>query len=115
MTHAIKYDLANAFPAAPWLFLPAELGEVVGVLKAALGEGWVVERATDWEGETSIIAFPVTQDEGTPSFILFESDGHARLAMISSDKWEWDQGFTSFQETVTAFIAEAQAYSLTLH
>ena len=110
MTQPVNYDLTKAFPAAPWLFQPAELGEVVAVLKDALGDDWVVERETDCAGEVSIIAFPVGEDEGTPSFILFESEGRARLAAVSSDTWKWHQAFASFPEAVSAFIAEALAY-----
>jgi hypothetical protein len=115
MTHATNYDLANAFPGAPWLFLPAELGDVVAGLKEALSDDWVVERATDCAGEVSIIAFPVREDERTPSFILFESEGRARLAMIECDEWKWDHAFDGFGEAVRAFIAEARAYALTLN
>jgi len=115
MTHAINYALADAFPSAPWLFFPAELGEVIAVLKETLGDDWGVERAIDCEGEISIIALPVGGDEWAPSFILFEKEGRAHLAVISFDEWKWDQAFASFGEAVNAFIAEAQAYSLTWH
>ena len=57
------------------------------MLKDALGDGWVVERVTDYMGEISIIAFPVAEHEGTPSFILFETEGRARLAAVKSDTW----------------------------
>jgi hypothetical protein len=83
---------------------------VVAVLKEALGGSWVVERETDCTGEVSIIAFPVGENEGTPSFILFESEGRARLATISSDEWNGDRAFDSFPEAVSAFITEALAY-----
>jgi hypothetical protein len=110
MTHPVNYDLANAFPVSPWLFLPAELGEVIPVLRAALGDDWVVEEETDCAGEVSIIAFPVGQGEGTPSFILFGSEGRARLAAIIADEWKWDRAFASFPEAVDAFIGEAMAH-----
>ena len=80
------------------------------MLKDALGDGWVVERVTDYMGEISIIAFPVAEHEGTPSFILFETEGRARLAAVKSDAWGSDQSFASFSEAVSAFIAVARAY-----
>jgi hypothetical protein len=110
MTHPVNQDLANVFPACPRLFLPAELGEVVPVLKASLGDDWVVEEETDCAGEVSIIAFPVGQGEGTPSFILFGSEGRARLAAVIADEWKWDRAFDSFPKAASAFIAEALAH-----
>jgi hypothetical protein len=70
----------------------------------------VVERETDCTGEVSIIALPVGGNEGTPSFILFESKGRACLAAIIADAWRWDRAFGSFPEAISAFIAEALAY-----
>jgi hypothetical protein len=111
MTHALDDGLTKAFSETPWLLKPAEHGDVLAVLSAALGSDWAVERETDSEGEISIIALPAEESNGTPTFVLYEKDGQARVATIRGDEWECDHGFNGFRQAVDAIIAEARALS----
>lgn len=109
ITRVIDSALAKVFPAAPWLTLPIAAGEVVAALSEALSPEWVVERETDYDGEVSIVAVPINDNEQTPAFMLYEKDGQARVAMIRCDEWEHDHGFTSFRQAMDAFVLEARA------
>jgi hypothetical protein len=100
--------VTEAFSAAPWLFEPG-LGDVSALLSQALGADWTVEREIDCEGHVSIIALPEDETDGTPSFILYEKDGLARVATVKCDEWVNDWGFDSFLTAVYKFIAEALA------
>jgi hypothetical protein len=109
MTHALDDGLAKAFSAALWLLQPAELGDVIAVLSDALGADWVVERETDYTGEMSIIAFPASDQDARPTFVLYEADGQTHVATIRGDEWASDHGFNRFRQGVDAIIAAAKA------
>jgi hypothetical protein len=104
MTDTFGEDFVKAGPAAPGLFQPAVVDEAIKVLSEALGIDCAVGQETDYEGEVSIVIFPIADVWGTASFILFERDGHPRVAMIRRDVWEWDQGFADLREAVNALI-----------
>ena len=108
MTRILDASLAQAFPAAPWLFQPAG-PDAVAVLTSALGTEWAVERTTDCEGDISIIVFSTQESDDELSFILYENGGHVRLATMRADEWQFEQPFASFRHAVRALIATANS------
>ena len=88
------------------LRLPAHPFDVRATLSKALGAAWLVQREIGLDGEVSILAMAADDaDNALPTFMLYERDGLAQVAMVQDDVWRAMSSFAGAQAAVAAIVA----------
>ena len=113
MTHAAQTTLTDPLANLSWLCQPTAPLDIVATLSKALGSAWIVQREIDCEGEVSVVALAVRDDETMPAFILYEADGLAHVATVKHDKWQSGRAYAMAEEAVAAIVCLTAATSET--
>ena len=86
--------------------------DVMVWLSAGASGAWEVEQEIDPAGEVSVIVHPTYDDPALPTFVLYEKDGGARVAVVRHDVWETERVFSSCEQAASSIIALTEAVSI---
>lgn len=106
MTRPVETTQPRPRPMPASLRLPARAFDIHAALSGALGPQWIVQRETNSDGEVSILVMAADDETNVlPTFMVYERDGLAQMAIVQDDAWRSTSGFASAQAAVAAIVA----------